>query len=512
MNKKVIIIGGGMAGLSAGCYLRMNGVQTEIFEMHNSPGGVCTSWSKGDYTVDLCVHWLVGSGPADNFYDRWNELIDMERIDFVDHEEYMRVEDKSGKQIIIYTNLDQLEEELLNKAPEDEKEIAHFISGIRRLANLNMPNDKALELSNLWDKTRMLWKILPYMGLFGKYMHLPAREYAKRFSNPLLRKAIEKMFEPEMAVIFQMMTLAWMHKKSAGYPVGGSLRFSGRVFQRYRKLGGHIHFQKRVAEILVERDRAIGIRLTDGTEHFADYVISAADGHSTLFGMLKGEYLNPDILKWYTQMPTFPSLVFVALGIDQSFTGDPHNLIFPLKEPIRIDPKTVIEDLPLRILNFDPTLAPPGKTLATLMLETTAVDYWNDLFNDNLSLYHQEKNRISDAIIEALDNRIAGIREKIEMVDVATPATFFRFTGNWKGSFEGWLLTPEAGFKTLGHQLPKLDHFYMCGHWVEVGGGLPTVLRSGRTVAELICHAEGKPFQIIEPYRQSQPEDSPSYS
>jgi phytoene dehydrogenase-like protein len=45
-NKKVIIIGAGIAGLSAGCYLQMNGYDTEIFELHNIPGGLCTGWKR----------------------------------------------------------------------------------------------------------------------------------------------------------------------------------------------------------------------------------------------------------------------------------------------------------------------------------------------------------------------------------------------------------------------------------------------------------------------------------
>ncbi|MBN1978051.1 MAG: NAD(P)-binding protein, partial [Anaerolineae bacterium] len=42
MNKSIIIIGAGIAGLSAGCYGRMNDYQTQIFELHDKPGGLCT--------------------------------------------------------------------------------------------------------------------------------------------------------------------------------------------------------------------------------------------------------------------------------------------------------------------------------------------------------------------------------------------------------------------------------------------------------------------------------------
>jgi phytoene dehydrogenase-like protein len=510
MPKKVLIIGGGMAGLSAGTYLRMNGYDTHIYEMHDVPGGLCTSWQRGDYTVDLCVHWLVGSGPNDSFYDRWNELIDMEQIRFVDHEEYMRIEDEQGQQLIIYTDVDRLEAELLAKAPEDATAIREFTGAIRKLASMEMDSSLNPELANLWQKLKALWKMLPFMGLFGKYMRVSAREYAEQFRNPLLRRAMTQMFEPEMAVIFQMLTLAWMHKKAAGYPIGGSMRFALQLARRYRRLGGHIHYRQRVEKILTEGGRALGIRLADGTEIRGDYVISAADGHTTLYRMLEGRYFTPKLERFYQNMPTFPSLIFVALGIARPMQEHPHALIFPLGAPIPLDPDTTLTELPMRSMHFDPTLAPEGKTLVTFMLETTAYAYWEELAREAPDRYQAEQDRIARAIIRALDERFGGMAEAVEMIDVATPATFMRFTGNWKGSFEGWLLTPEAGFGGLEHHLPGLTNFFMCGQWMEIGGGLPTVMRSGRTVAELICHRDDRGFAVVPARSEAAPARTPA--
>ena len=55
-QKKVLIIGAGMAGLAAGCYAQMNGYAAEIFELHELPGGLCTSWERKGYTIDGCIH------------------------------------------------------------------------------------------------------------------------------------------------------------------------------------------------------------------------------------------------------------------------------------------------------------------------------------------------------------------------------------------------------------------------------------------------------------------------
>ena len=81
------------------------------------------------------------------------------------------------------------------------------------------------------------------------------------------------------------------------------------------------------------------------------------------------------------------------------------------------------------------------------------------------------------------------------MTDVTTPATIIGFSNNWKGSYEGWLATPETGFDGLPNTLSGLDNFYLCGQWVAVGGGVPTAMMSGRTVAQLICQKEHKEFE-----------------
>ena len=62
-DNTVLIIGAGFAGLAAGIYARMNGYNTRIFEMHDKPGGLCTAWKRKGYTIDGCIHWLVGSSP-----------------------------------------------------------------------------------------------------------------------------------------------------------------------------------------------------------------------------------------------------------------------------------------------------------------------------------------------------------------------------------------------------------------------------------------------------------------
>ena len=202
MGKKVNIIGAGIAGLSAGCYLQMNGYDTEIFELHSIPGGLCTSWKRKEYTIDGCIHWLVGSNPNDNFYNIWNELIDMKNIEFVDYDEYIRVEDRDGTALRVFTDIDKLETEMLEKAPEDKKLIVEFTKAIRKFSKINMPIEKAPETYNLLDGLKMLIKFLPYLSDMKKWISISTHEYVKKCKIPLLKRTFEFMFLPEMSVLF----------------------------------------------------------------------------------------------------------------------------------------------------------------------------------------------------------------------------------------------------------------------------------------------------------------------
>jgi len=292
------------------------------------------------------------------------------------------------------------------------------------------------------------------------------------------------------------MTFAWLHNKAAGYPVGGSLEFSRAIEKRFVALGGEMNYRAHVQKILTENGRAVGIRLDDGTEHRADYVISAADGHATIFNMLEGNYIDKTIKGYYDILIPFPPLIHVALGVNRTFDDIPHSsggMAIQLQKPIMIG-GVEQKYLGVHIYNFDPTLAPTGKTLLTVMFQTD-YDYWKTL-RRNEEQYKAEKEKIADVVVALLDERFTGLAHQVEMRDVASPTTFERYTGNWKGSFEGWQVTPKTWSfgKLMRKTLPGLENFYMAGQWVEPGGGIPAVAMSGRNVVQIICKKEKKKF------------------
>ena len=492
-ERSVIIIGAGIAGLCAGCYARMNGYRAHILEMHTLPGGLCTSWQRRGYTVNGCLHWLVGSSPSSEFYALWEEVGAVQGRTFVYADEYSRYETADGQALRFPTDLETLEEHWLEFAPEDGPSIREFVAAARRLTRFRQPLGMPPELYGPADGLRALRQMAPYMGLMRRWSSLSIADFAARLKNPVLRDALIRAWYPEFSAFFLLVTLAWLHNREAGYPLGGSLEFARAIEKRYRDLGGEITYGARVRRILVRDDRAVGVELEDGTRHSADAVISAADGHTTLFGMLEGRYVTDKIRRLY-EMPLFPPLVFVALGVRRTFEDLPHlvaGLDVPLQRPIRVGLREEARLL-VHPYNFDPTLAPPGKTVVTVVFNTD-YDYWKRL-RERPQEYRAEKERIAAGVVEALEARFPGLAAQVEMTDVATPVTYERYTGNWRASFEGWMLTPQNANVRVPRTLPGLKNFYMAGHWTMPGGGVPTALITARWAVQMMCHHDGKTF------------------
>jgi len=189
--------------------------------------------------------------------------------------------------------------------------------------------------------------------------------------------------------------------------------------------------------------------------------------------------------------------VIISLGIKRSFEGEPHFLRFPVDRDLVSPDGTLYSRLEAHVYNYDPTLAPKGKTVVSVSFYTQKADYWINLRKRNRLLYNESKMEFAGKVIDLMEKRFGKIKEFVEEVDVATPATLFRYTSNWKGSAQGWLPGENLIAQSLVKPtLPGLKNFYYAGHWSIPGGGLPVALKSARDVAQIICHDTGKRFGI----------------
>ncbi len=122
-GKKVIVIGAGVAGLTAGIYALKLGYRVEMFEKNALPGGECTGWDRGGYHIDNCIHWLMGTTPGSDLYDLYREtrLVDGEAC--VLTSEVMYESRLGGERLTLYSDLERTRREWLALSPADAAEI-----------------------------------------------------------------------------------------------------------------------------------------------------------------------------------------------------------------------------------------------------------------------------------------------------------------------------------------------------------------------------------------------------
>ncbi len=489
--KSIIIIGAGLAGLATGCYGQMNGYKTKIFEMQNKPGGVCVSWQRKGYTFDYTIHNLFGIIPDSADNNLWKELSAFRGLKTYKFKEFVQIEDTDGKAFTVHTNLNELERHMMELAPNDRKKISELVKTCRRFSNYDI-------FAAMSGGFRGLIKILPVLSSLMKYSKITVDDFAKGFSDRFLQKAFPTiMYDISgVPVLIPMIFLSALNKGDGGWPIGGSLALSKNIERRYIELGGQVAYRSKVVKILAEKDKAIGVQLEDGSQHFSDIVVSAADGYSTIFNMLDGKYVNDSIRAYYNSYPKTISFGFeVWYGVKRGFNGEPHSLVLFQDTPLTFEDREY-NRLDVEVFNFDATLAPAGKTVVKVVFDSN-YDYWRKMSEDT-NRYHEEKMKIANMIAERLDKRFPGFKDQIEAVDVTTPVSVEHWTSAYRGYCVPYEapkdLAKEVAKNGVSKTLPGLQAFHMVGQWAGAMYSTNQVSQMGRDVIRQLCKKDKKEF------------------
>ena len=529
-RQTMIIIGGGLGGLSTGCYAQMNGYRTTILEMHELPGGCCTAWDRGAFTFDPCISWLLGCGPGNEMHQIWLELGALQGKQVRHFEVFNTVRARDGREVLFYSDPDRLEAHLRAISPQDSRQIRRFCGALRTFRRCleRYPFLKPVALMPAHERWRMLAGFAPYALTVSRSMNTLMSDFAARFRHPLLREAFNYiLFEkhPAFPLLPNLFQLATHANLSAGVPEGGSLGLARSIEQRYLRLGGEIRYNAKVTDVLVEEDRAVGVRLSDGQELRADIVVSACDGRSTVLELLKGRYLDDTYRDLYTRVIEEPGMVFpgyvtIFLGLKRTLPAGPPCTTYLLDEQ-RAARLVGIRHPSINIQvrsAYYPELSPPGSTIVYASYFSD-IGPWRDLSTGQEQqsrlrrgqelhtlpvgrgrAYQRAKRRVRDTVVELLDERYPGFREAVAVRDVSTPLTQVRYTANHNGTVLGWQPfvtsgeTMEELIKQHGPALPGLRNFYLSGVWATTGG-LIRAAAAGRHVMQFVCRDDGRPFR-----------------
>lgn len=486
----IAIVGGGLAGLSAGIHARLAGLDAVILERHSCLGGVAAAWRRGDYVIDGGIHFVMGHKPGQRLYRLYEVLGIAGNVGFSDLDGLGRfVDEGSETEIDLTSDLETLEQVLITRFPDDSRVIRELLSGARALRGkpvfdfgLELPPEligPARRLADLWASRSLIPRML---GPSGR----PISDLASKTTSSTLGALIENLFLPEVPVWFVQMLLAMSADGQLGLIQGGCRPFVDAMAARFEGLGGEVRLRAQVDEVVVESSgktsRACGVRLADGTEVQADAVISAADGYETIYQMLGGRFLSDEISARYRTWPLIRPTVIASFGVARPAPQAPPFTIVRLASAIPL-PGSPQPMMIVRWLGSANGFAPAGKSIVQVMLETEW-DGWNALHADKPA-YRQAKARVANDVLDRLERFFPGIAAEVEMTDIATPVTTWRYTRNREGAYMGWLPTPRLLMTAVPRTLPGLDDFYMAGQWVMPGGGVPAVLFSGRHAVTL---------------------------
>ena len=491
---KIVIIGGGIAGLSAGIFAQKNGFESVILEKHNFLGGECTGWDRQGYHIDGCIHWLVGTKEGTPIHDLWNAVGALDGVEIYHPESFLAFE-YDGIRVNLYRDLDWLKSSWLELSPQDEAAINNFCSTVKQLQSFETPVGKPEDMMGLMEKIKLMLSMKDAGKVMQKYGKISLAEYARTFKHPALREALTSFLPEGYSASTVFFALAAFSKGQASIPYGGSKKFAQRMVKRYLSLGGDIEAPCEAVELSIEGNKVLRVISGSGKAFEADYYIAACDAHVLFEKLLKGKYSDPEFQKRFNNPEDYPlaSEIRIAIGYEGRMDEIPRTLRFPTA-PININGKP-INYLTITHYGYEPDFAPAGHTLITCSINQFHADYdaWNALSEDS-SAYSREKTRIGKEVIAGIEKRFHHMSGKLKLLDVATPKTFERYCNAYRGAFMPFLPTIKGKMMIHTGRIKGLENIFLSGQWLQPPGGLPVALITGKDTIMRLCKMKNKSF------------------
>lgn len=480
--KHVIIIGGGIAGLTAGVYAQRSGFQVTILEQHSIAGGMCTSWRRKGYLFEGAMHWLTGSSPKTPLHRLWREVGALDDSVMVELPEVFRSIEWEGETIRLYRSAEKTRNEFLRISPGDEQVIRQLYKETKKLGKMTMP---IMDVKNL--KTEHPQKMgigdiaamAPAMMTMNKLQKMSAREYIAKFKHPALRALLDTVVPTNYTASSLLFTLATLDQGDGGFPAGGALALANRMKDTYLKAGGTLRLRTRASKIVASGGRVTGVCLDSGETLSADAVVVAVETNAAVANLFEEMPRG----KWLTELynTVKPSTcTFVGIGVRAELPDTPGFL-----------PQAAIsyagQTEPLLCFNNyhgHKGYAPEGCTALTTVLLGDTYEYWMAAKREGR--YEAEKQNLADQIERAICGRWPELTGKIDVIDVATPVTYERYTGAYHG---GWMVNTEPGDRMSPYSgvLESIQGVYFAGQRLMPPGGMPGAVATGRTAAQNVC-------------------------
>lgn len=490
-KRKVVIVGGGIAGLSAGIYALRSGFEAHILEQHTTFGGFQTGWSRKGYFFEGGMHWLTGSSQKTPLNRVWKETGALQENNPVENRDPYYTLVDGDKKLCLYRDVKKLKQELLHFAPEDKRMINRLCRDISYFRAVHLPLNDVFGLKAKNPSHPSLFELLAMAPAALRYFPLlntTYKDYVAQFRNKNLRHLLMSVIGDRYNAIAFIYTMASFAAGDSGYPKGGSIRLVGNMMETFASMGGKISYGTKVERIEVENGRAIGVRTNQGFIP-GDAVIVTSDTRKAIDTLFD----SPVSEKWtkkFRQELDGSQNMFISMGVKSDLSHLPYSMVFPFDKPFEYADSSFSE---VRVNNYAKYAdhSPKGSTSLTCVLLSACYDFWKKAKEDGT--YNQKKKELAQLFVDKLSEFLPDLKDKLEVIDIATPVTYERYCGSYKGS---WMTVWKKGRSkpSIPQVLKEVKNLYFAGQRILMCGGLPMAVYTGRRAIQLLCRDTGTVF------------------
>jgi len=491
-----IIIGSGIGGLVTASQLAVKGAKVLVLEKYIIPGGSGGSFKRKGYTFDVGASMIFGFGEKGYTNLLTRALKDVnEHCETIPDPVQLEYHLPNNFSISVDREYERFIEKLTKRFPHEKEGIKKFYGTCKKVFNCldSMP------LLSIEDPS-YLFKVfmkapLSCLGL-ARWLPVNAGDVARKFikDQELLKFIdIECFCWSVMPAIKTPMINAGMvftdrHSGGINYPKGGVGKIAEKLVSGIERLGGNIRYKANVTEILLENEKSIGVKLSNGEEIYSDIVVSNSTRWDTfglndsVKGLINSDHVPNSEYKWSEKYKPSPSFVSLHLGVSKQIIEDSfncHHIIVHDWDELENEKGVIFISIPTLL---DSSLAPDGKHIIHAFTPSS-ISEWENLSRDQ---YLIKKQKYYSFLIGKISNIIPNLDENIEHKEIGTPRTHKKFLGRFEGSYGPIPNKKLLGLLPMPFNSTGIENLYCVGDSCFPGQGLNAVAFSGYACAHKI--------------------------
>ena len=498
-----IVIGGGMGGLTTAAKMVAKGAKVLVLEKYVIPGGSAGYYEKEGCVFDVGSSMMFGFGDegTTNLLTKALESVDktMETIPDPAQIHYHLPASSAhpqGLKVVVHRKYREFIDELVTKFPHEREGIEKFYADCWTVFDaLN-----SLELKSLEEPLYLLGQFVNNpVGCLQLAYFLPQN------AGDIARKYIE---DQELLSFIDMECYCWStvsatmtpminagmvfcdrHYGGINYPKGGVGRIPQVMVEGIEEKGGRVAYAANVSKILTEkggedgRPRAVGVRLSDGTELKARAVISNATRWDTFKNLVDEGDVPQSEVEFFGRYKKSPSFVTAHIVVDASVISEScycHNIVLEDWKKLEDPLGTLFVSIPTVL---DPTVAPEGKHIVHAFTPDW-IDSWTGM---SPAEYKEKKERVVDEMIRRLEEAfLPGLSDAVVFKEVGTPRTHMKFLNRSDGTYGPIPSKRPIGLLGMPFNRTDVDSLYCVGDSTFPGQGVNAVAFSGFACAHRV--------------------------